>query len=192
MVLMQQGGQLKDMFGGIGPAAQAVGGSVLRFLTNPMLLAAGAVGGATLAMYKGRQEQRQFQAMMAMTGNAIGLTTGQVEDMISVMDSSNRAYAANREALSTLISNGLATSETVGVIADAMVAMSRSTGLSMQDLAKDVEALSRDPAKAILDFKGKYETLTGSVYLQVRALQEQGRGHEAVTLAIREQARAIC
>jgi phage-related minor tail protein len=34
MVLMQQGGQLKDMFGGIGPAIKGVGGYVLGLITD--------------------------------------------------------------------------------------------------------------------------------------------------------------
>ncbi|MEN5486832.1 phage tail length tape measure family protein, partial [Klebsiella pneumoniae] len=39
MVLMQQGGQLKDMFGGIGPAIKGVGTYVMG-LVNPLTLAA--------------------------------------------------------------------------------------------------------------------------------------------------------
>ncbi len=48
MVLMQQGGQLKDMFGGIGPAIKGVGSYVLG-LINPFTLAAAAVGVLGLA-----------------------------------------------------------------------------------------------------------------------------------------------
>jgi hypothetical protein len=59
MVLMQQGGQLKDMFGGIGPAIKGVGGYVLG-LINPVTLAAAAVGVLGLAYYKGSQEQDEF------------------------------------------------------------------------------------------------------------------------------------
>lgn len=44
MVLLQQGGQLKDMFGGIVPATKAVG-TYISGLVNPFTLAAGAVKG---------------------------------------------------------------------------------------------------------------------------------------------------
>ncbi|PXK26430.1 phage tail protein [Klebsiella variicola] len=55
MVLMQQGGQLKDMFGGIGPAIKGVGTYVMG-LVNPYSLAAASVGLLTYAVYQNRQE----------------------------------------------------------------------------------------------------------------------------------------
>ena len=44
-VLLQQGGQLRDMFGGLRPAAQALGGAFLR-LINPWTAAAAAAAGS--------------------------------------------------------------------------------------------------------------------------------------------------
>ncbi|MEG8935787.1 phage tail length tape measure family protein [Klebsiella pneumoniae] len=55
MVLMQQGGQLKDMFGGIGPAIKDVGTYVMG-LVNPYSVAAASVGLLTYAVYQNRQE----------------------------------------------------------------------------------------------------------------------------------------
>ncbi|MEA4727831.1 phage tail length tape measure family protein [Klebsiella pneumoniae] len=55
MVLMQQGGQLKDMFGGIGPAIKGVGTYVMG-LVNPYSVAAASVGLLTYAVYQNRQE----------------------------------------------------------------------------------------------------------------------------------------
>ena len=53
MVLMQQGGQLKDMFGGIIPAIKGVTTYVMG-LVNPYTVAAGAVGLLTYAVYQNR------------------------------------------------------------------------------------------------------------------------------------------
>ncbi len=55
MALMQQGGQLKDMFGGIGPAIKGVGTYVMG-LVNPYSVAAASVGLLTYAVYQNRQE----------------------------------------------------------------------------------------------------------------------------------------
>lgn len=55
MVLMQQGGQLKDMFGGIGPAIKGVGTYVMG-LVNPYSVAAASVGLLIYAVYQNRQE----------------------------------------------------------------------------------------------------------------------------------------
>ena len=46
-VLLQQGGQLKDMFGGVGAAAKAIGGYVAG-LVNPFTLAAAAAASAAM------------------------------------------------------------------------------------------------------------------------------------------------
>ncbi len=56
-VLLQQGGQLKDMFGGIGPAARAVGGYIAG-LVNPYTIAAAAAGVLALALTRARWSRR--------------------------------------------------------------------------------------------------------------------------------------
>ncbi len=59
-VLLQQGGQLKDMFGGVGPAARALGGYIIG-LVNPYTVLAAAVAGVGVAYYKGSQETEEFR-----------------------------------------------------------------------------------------------------------------------------------
>lgn len=80
MVLMQQGGQLKDMFGGIGPAIKGVGSYVMG-LINPFTLAAAAVGVLGVAYYKGTQEQDAFNKSLILTGNQVGKTSDQLADI---------------------------------------------------------------------------------------------------------------
>lgn len=58
MVLMQQGGQLKDSFGGIGAAAKAMGGYILG-LINPLTLTAAALGAGAVAWYKWGESARE-------------------------------------------------------------------------------------------------------------------------------------
>ncbi|MFV3015426.1 phage tail length tape measure family protein, partial [Pseudomonas sp. KHB2.9] len=74
-VFLQQGGQLKDMFGGVGPAAKALGGYILG-LVNPFTVAAAAIGILGLAYYQGSKEQDAFRLSLVSTGNASGTTTG--------------------------------------------------------------------------------------------------------------------
>ncbi len=49
-VFIRQGGQLKDTFGGVGPAAKAMGGYIAG-LVNPFSVAAAAVAALSLAYY---------------------------------------------------------------------------------------------------------------------------------------------
>ncbi|EOJ9776864.1 phage tail length tape measure family protein, partial [Shigella flexneri] len=106
MVLMQQGGQLKDMFGGIGPAIKGVGSYVLG-LINPFTLAAAAVGVLGLAYYKGSQEQDEFNKSLILTGNQLGTTSGQLGDIAqragNAADSTTGAAAA---VLNQLVRSG--------------------------------------------------------------------------------------
>ena len=59
-VFLQQGGQLKDMFGGVGAAARALGGFVLG-LVNPFTIAAAAAGALAYAYNAGANEAQAFQ-----------------------------------------------------------------------------------------------------------------------------------
>lgn len=84
-VLMQQGGQLKDSFGGIGPAARAVGGYVAA-LVNPFTIAAAAVGLLAMAYKQGSDEQTAFGKAIASTGNYAGVSTRQLAGMANQID----------------------------------------------------------------------------------------------------------
>ncbi|HAY4168911.1 TPA: hypothetical protein JZ826_004482, partial [Escherichia coli] len=114
MVLMQQGGQLKDMFGGIGPAIKGVGSYVLG-LINPFTLAAAAVGVLGLAYYKGSQEQDEFNKSLILTGNQLGTTSGQLGDIAqragNAADSTTGAAAA---VLNQLVRSGTHATDAAG------------------------------------------------------------------------------
>ena len=73
-VFLQQGGQLKDMFGGAGNAARALGGYITG-LISPFTLAAAAVAALGVAYFQGSKEQDAFVLALAKTGNQSGVTT---------------------------------------------------------------------------------------------------------------------
>jgi phage-related minor tail protein len=76
-VLLQQGGQLKDMFGGVGNAAKALGGYVASLVT-PFTVAAAAIGGIGYAAYAGSTEMDEFKKNLILTGNISGITAGTI------------------------------------------------------------------------------------------------------------------
>ena len=71
-VLLQQGGQLKDMFGGTAAAAKALGGYVMG-LVSPLTLVAAAGAATAVAFHQGAQENEAFVRSIALTGNASGV-----------------------------------------------------------------------------------------------------------------------
>lgn len=122
MVLMQQGGQLKDMFGGIGPAIKGVGTYVMG-LVNPYSVAAASVGLLTYAVYQNRQEidaatkiaitslgaNGDAAERLALNMVAISDKTGQAIDEVSSMFITTNDGAS--EAINKLIDVGFSYDE---------------------------------------------------------------------------------
>ncbi|EFE7739091.1 phage tail length tape measure family protein [Escherichia coli] len=182
-VLLQQGGQLKDMFGGIGPAAKALGSYVVG-LINPFTLAAAAVGALGLAYYKGSQEQDEFNKSLTLTGNTVGKTAAQLSDIAASVSSTSKATTgASAAVLNQLVSSGKVAADSLEQVTRAVVTTSHATGIATDKLVDDFNKIAADPISAISDLNDKYHFLTVATYNQIKALQEQGNQQEATRLA---------
>ncbi|MCA3186670.1 MAG: phage tail length tape measure family protein, partial [Cupriavidus sp.] len=73
LILTQQGGQLKDMFGGIVPAVRAVG-TYVAALINPFTVTAAAAAALGYAFYAGTKEAKEFNNTLVLTSNYAGQT----------------------------------------------------------------------------------------------------------------------
>ncbi|WP_130993755.1 phage tail length tape measure family protein [Klebsiella variicola] len=191
MVLMQQGGQLKDMFGGIGPAIKGVGGYVLG-LINPVTLAAAAVGVLGLAYYKGSQEQDEFYKSLTLSGNLVGKTTGQLADMaarVSVVANSTTGVTA--ATLNQIVSSGKVAAESLEQVTTAVVEISETTGIATEKLVGDFNDIAADPVAAITKLNDQYHFLTLATYNQIKALQDEGNQQDAARVASDAYANAM-
>lgn len=191
MVLMQQGGQLKDMFGGIGPAIKGVGGYVLG-LINPVTLAAAAVGVLGLAYYKGSQEQDEFYKSLTLSGNLVGKTTGQLADMaarVSVVANSTTGVTA--ATLNQIVSSGKVAAESLERVTTAVVEISETTGIATEKLVGDFNDIAADPVAAITKLNDQYHFLTLATYNQIKALQDEGNQQDAARVASDTYANAM-
>lgn len=183
MVLMQQGGQLKDMFGGIVPAIKGVGGYVTG-LINPFTLAAAAVGVLGLAFYKGTQEQDEFYKSLTMTGNQVGKTSGQLADMAArVGVTANSTTGAAASALNQLVSSGKVAGDSLERVTTAVVEISDATGIATEKLVGDFNDIAADPVAAITKLNDQYHFLTLATYNQIKALQDEGNQQDAARIA---------
>lgn len=183
MVLMQQGGQLKDMFGGIGPAIKGVGGYVAG-LINPFTLAAAVVGVLGLAYYKGSQEQEEFYKSLVLTGNQVGKTSGQLADIAAragIAADSTTGKAAS--TLNQLVSSGKVAGDSLERVTTAIVKTSDATGIATDKLVGDFNDIAADPVAAITKLNDQYHFLTLATYNQIKALQDEGNQQEAARVA---------
>lgn len=181
-VLFQQGGQLKDMFGGVGAAARALGGYILG-LVNPFTLAAGAVGVLSLAYYQGSKEADAYAKSIIMTGNAAGTTVGQLAAMAQELDGKGFTESAAAAALAQVAASGNVARDSIAKVAEVALRLEKDAGIPIADTVKAFDELGKSPVEASLKLTEQHRYLTAEIYQQIKALQDQGRELEAATLA---------
>lgn len=191
MVLIQQGGQLKDMFGGIGPAARAVGGYVAN-LVNPFTVAAAAVAGLGAAYVMGRAESESYTRALILSGNAAAATVGRLQALAQqVAASAGATQGATAEVLTGLVATGRVASGTLGIVADAALRLEREGVQSIEATVKQFAELGKSPVQATLKLNEETRYLTAQIYNQIKALEEQGKTDEAAALAQKTYADAM-
>lgn len=183
-ILLQQGGQIKDMFGGIGPALRAMGGYIGTLLLNPIVLSAAAIGSLGLAFRLGATELDKFQQNALMTGNALGVSANQARAMAQQMSAMGdiTEHTAVKALTLAAVSGKIAGSqiEAVGLVAARSADL---LGTKTKDTIDMFAQLAEKPADAAAKLNDKYNFLTLAVYNQITALEQQGRTDDAVALA---------
>lgn len=183
MVLMQQGGQLKDTFGGIAPAVRAVGGYVAA-LVNPFTIAAAAVGGLGAAYLMGQREAEGYARAIILTGNAAGATVGQLQAAAAqTARMANDTVGHAAEAITALVGTGKVAANNLGTVAEAALRLERAGVQSLDVTIKQFEALGQKPVEASLKLNDQTNYLTADLYKQIKALEDQGRASDAAALA---------
>jgi lambda family phage tail tape measure protein len=186
-VLLQQGGQIKDTFGGIVPAFKAVGGALLA-MVSPLTVVAGLIAALGVAAYQGSNELTEFGKAAASSAGFSGVTADAFLTMQRNLDGISGTSRDAATALTALESSGKIAGDQFEKIALAAINMQRATGQAIQATVDDFASLAKDPVSAVVTLDDKYKFLTASVLAQVDALQRQGDLIGAVSLAQNELA----
>ncbi|AYD65300.1 phage tail tape measure protein [Achromobacter sp. B7] len=189
-VLLQQGGQLKDMFGGIVPAARALGSTILG-LVNPWTVAAGAVALFSTAIVAGKGELPEFTKTLILSGNAVGQTAAGMSNLATRIADVAGSRGKAVDALNLIAGSGKIAGQNMEAVGVAAVAMNRATGKAIADTAQEFESLRGKPAEAIAALNEQQHFLTLEIYQQIASLERQGRTQEAAALAQRTYADAV-
>jgi phage-related minor tail protein len=190
MVFIQQGGQIKDSYGGIGQAISGVTG-YLRTLINPLTVAAAALGTVSLAAFMGSREMDAYVKALTLSGNAAGTTAGALDQMAARLDSVAGTQSKAAEVLAQLAESGDITAASLERVALAAIQLERAGGPAVQETAKQFAALAKDPLAASIKLNESTRFLTLSVYEQVKALESQGRTAEAATTSMEAYAKVV-
>ncbi|WP_292041436.1 phage tail length tape measure family protein [Massilia sp. UBA6681] len=189
-VLLQQGGQVTDSFGGVGNAIRNVGSHILGLL-NPVTLATAAVAGLTYAYYAGSQEARAYNLAIATTGNAAGTSAALMAEAAAQTAEFVGSQSNAAKVLASMVATGQISGAVMIDLSVAAIKAQRDLGREVSTTVEEFASLGKDPVKALADLIGKYHHLSGATYAQVKALQDEGRTVEAVTLAQKAHADGI-
>ena len=187
LIAIQQGGQMRDMFGGFGTMFKG-----LASLITPARLAiggvAGGVGALAYAMYQGAEESRAYQKALILAGDSAGLSASRLQGIAVSVGGITGGYGEAREAVLAFVDSGKVGAENYAAFTESVVLQSQATGRSVDDLVQKYTEIAQDPLKAVLSLSSVYQTMTADVYAQVKALKEQGREQEAVALVQKKYA----
>lgn len=182
LILLQQGGQIRDSFGSIRGALAGIA-SVLPASRVAMLGAAGAATALAAAYAAASREQDGIVRALVLSGNAAGVTANQLNDLAIAQDALAGTRNQAASVLTTLAASGAVTSAQLAGATDAAIRLQRAGGPAIDETVRKFIALGRDPLQALIQLNKEENFLTESLYRQVRALEDQGRRFEAAAVA---------
>lgn len=184
-VFLQQGGQLKDMFGGAGEAARALGGYVAGLVT-PMTAAVAVLGLMAVAAHQGAEESRRMQQALIMSGDAAGMSFSQVTEAAqSAAEQTGGTQAKMAGLIADMAASGKVAGSAMQQAAAAALYLEKAGVQASQKTIEQFVELGKSPSEAAAKLNEQYHFLTAAVWEQIKALEEQGRVLDAAALAQR-------
>ncbi|PPU46764.1 hypothetical protein XarbCFBP7697_14005 [Xanthomonas arboricola] len=184
MVAIQQGGQLKDQLGGIGPAARAVSSYVLG-MVNPMTVSAAAALALAVALKQSQDELFEFQKNLILTGRNADISGGQFRGLVSELDNLKGVTRGGAlDALNAVAASGQFAGKQFTMVAEAAARMEASTGQATSKTVEAFQRIARDPVDALVELNKQEGFLNTAQLQRIITLQEEGRQQEAVAEAL--------
>ncbi|KEH15544.1 prophage tail length tape measure protein, partial [Medicago truncatula] len=179
MVAIQQGGQIRDSFGGFGAALRGVF-SLITPVTAAIAVIGGAVGAFVLSVYKGEQQLMAFNIALQSTDNAAGATLGRIEAVAKAAhDVSGISEMAAQSAAIAMVQTGRLGIETIGNLTKAISGYAETTGQDTDKAAASLARMFVDPKQAIKELDDQFNLLTPAQRAYINQLIEQGQTEQA-------------
>ncbi|WP_438333843.1 phage tail tape measure protein [Edwardsiella tarda] len=190
LILLQQGGQVKDSFGGIRNMFVALRASVSPVALGVMAVA-GSVGALAYAYFKAEQEEQAFNRSLVMTGQYAGKTKGELQALAASMSGNGITHGKMADVLAQTVSSGAFSGSIVGMVANAAARLERATGASIDSTIEQFKRLQKDPVSAVKALDEQMHFLTATQLEQITLLTSQGREQDAARVAMDAYATAI-
>ena len=182
IAILQQGGQLKDVMGGVGNALKAVG-SLFTPTTVGFGVLAIAIGATAKAAYDAATEIEQLNDALTLTGNYSGVTEESFQKLANTLSGSTKAsLGTTKEALMAVISSGQFTETSINAVTKAIVTYSQIAGISATEAAQKLKGGLSGTAEGAKALNKEMNFLTLEQYKQIEALEKAGKKQEAAQL----------
>jgi lambda family phage tail tape measure protein len=194
LIMIQQGGQIKDSFGGVGNAFSEVRKYASGLLSNigPLRLAMMGLGGvaaivfgtwATLAK-KASDETMMLRRTLINAGGMAGNSDAQMRDVgRSVAQSAGGTTTDATKIAAAFAATGRATIGNIDQITKAAKMMERELGISVDKSVDAFLRLQESPLDASVKLNETTNYLTASIYQQIEAYVKAGENAKAAALA---------
>ncbi len=182
LILLQQGGQIRDAFGSIGGALRGI-----TSIITPARLAlggfAGVAGALGVAAFQGAKESAALRDTLILTGNAAGLTEGRLASLAErISGTTGQTVGEVRELITTLAASGRVSGQVLESTAAAVARVAELSGRNASEVAAQFTGLLRDPARAASALNEQYNFLNEAQARRIRQLTDEGRKVEAANL----------
>lgn len=190
LVLLQQGGQIRDQFGSVGAALRGIG----SFITPASVAFGGlavAVGSVAAAFLGGQKQSEEFSRALATTGNFAGVTADRIEEASKRIQASTALSAgSSRDLLTAIVQTGQFGPRNYEAVATAAAQVARVTGQGATEVLKQFNGLSSGAAKWAAEANKTYNFLDAAQYRYIRGLEEAGdkEGAQRVTAELLSKA----
>lgn len=186
-ILFQQGGQIKDMYGGVANALKAVGKQAVAMI-NPWTIAAGAIIGVGAAAYSASQRLEDMNKKLTLSGRggAGGLALAASE--AKSLSESLRGVTINdaSQAIAVVANNSKIASGDIEKVATAYLELSKVSKDAAKEMVDDFSTIAKDPVSAITALNDKYAVFNATITKQALAFHAAGKETEAATLLQKE------
>lgn len=197
LILLQQGGQVKDSFGGIIPTFRALLGSI-----SPVMVGVGALATATGAMvyawYQGSATLSDFNKTLVLSGNSAGLTSNRMLVLARSGEQAGLTFNQTSGALTELVNAGVRAGARFDDMSQAVARFTEASGVPVDKVAAAFGKLTNDPTSGLIAMAQQFHNVTAEQIAYVAQLQRSGdeaaalqAANDAATNGFREQTKSL-
>jgi len=157
--------------------------SLMSIGTVALSAAAIFAGVYLVALNKVIDQESELSKAVALTGGSLGLNQDKALSLSAAYAGSKGNIGNYVEAITEIAKAGYVTSDNLETVAKTIVQVSKITGISAQELAKNFSKISEKPTEGLIPFAKELGTINVEILNQVRNLELAGKQTEAARLA---------